>query len=106
TRRDLRGSAFVGHAELGQVVAQGRVEVEQAVVDELHDEGGGPDLGDRSDLEHAVGSGVDVRRRAQHAGGGVDDLTVLEDGDGGAGNAPLSGESGEVRVEEDGDVGK
>ena len=70
-RGDRRGGCLVGDAEDRKVVAERRVEIEQAVVDELHDERRGPHLRDRADLEDRVRRRLDTGRRAEHAGRGV-----------------------------------
>ena len=86
--------------EVGDVGLDGRIQVEQAVVDELQDERRRPDLGDGADLEDRVGGGVDEGRRAEHAACCVDDLAVLEDGDDRAGNLVVADEARELRVDE------
>ena len=47
---------------------------------------------------------VHLRRRAEHARGGVDDLAVLEDGDGRTGHVVLVDERGEAGGDELSDV--
>ena len=71
-REDLRGLR-VADDQLGEVVEERLVEVEEAVVDELHHQRRGPDLGDGADLEHGVGVDLDVRPEAGHATGRGDD---------------------------------
>ena len=53
--RDGCGSRLILQAELGQIPADRRVQVEEPLVHELQDECGSPHLGDRADLEHGVG---------------------------------------------------
>ena len=51
----LLGDVGVGEPELGQHLDDRGVEVELALVDQLHDDGRRPHLGDRADLEDRVG---------------------------------------------------
>ncbi len=104
--RDARGGDLVGEGELGQVGADRKVQVEQAVVDELHDERRRPDLRDGTDLEDGVGRRLDLGGGAEQAAGGVDDLAVLEDGDDGAGHLVLGDQLGELGVQELVDLGE
>ena len=53
-RGDLRGRVLVDDPELRQVRADRGVEVDLALVDQLHHERARPELGDRPDLEHRV----------------------------------------------------
>ena len=105
TRGDRRGGRLVLELELGQVAADRGVEVEHALVDELHDERRGPDLRDRADLEHRVGAStstpVDVLRTPAPASM---ICAVLEDGDGRTGNLVLGDELGEAGGDELSDV--
>ena len=76
------GRALVQDPEVRQVRADRGVEIDHALVDELHDERARPELRDGPDLEDRVGGGFHAGGPAQHAGGVVDDLTVREDGHG------------------------
>ena len=75
------GHRLVGHPEAGQIAAHGRVELDPSLVDELHDEGRGPDLGDRADLEQGVGRRLDAGVEVEDSGGRGVDLVAAEDGD-------------------------
>ena len=66
----------------GRYVRIGSVEIDLALVDQLHHERARPELRDGPDLEDGVGGGFHAGGPAQHAGGVVDDLTVCEDGHG------------------------
>ena len=85
--------------ELGQVAADGLVEVEQALVDQLHHQRCRPELGGRPDLEHRIGRGLDARGQAQQPGGSVDDLAVGQDGERGARDPVLATERGQGLVD-------
>ena len=77
--RDRTRHLRVGDPEPGQELDDRLVELEDALVDELHDERRGPDLRDRADLEDRVRGDVDTRRRAQHARADRGDLAVAQD---------------------------
>src|SRR6185312_10204520 len=91
----LRGVA-VGQVEVRQVGDDGRVEVEQPFVGELHDQRRGPGLGDGADLEDGVGGRLDAGRVAEHAAREVEDLAVRVDADGGGGNLVLGEQRGQL----------
>ena len=77
-------------AEGGQVGVDVGVEVERALLDELHDSGCRHKLRDRGDAE-AGDVGIDGRPRAQVGvaiAGLVRDLAILDDDDGSSGNLP------------------
>ena len=89
------GHVDVGDLELGQVLDHRLVEVEQALVDELHDQGRGPHLGDRPDLEQRVGRCLDLSADVEDAVRRVRHLAVGEDRQARAGHAVLVGEQRE-----------
>ena len=75
--RDLLGRRLVGQVEVGQVAADRLLQLDPALVDQLHHQRARPELGDRADLEDGVRRRVDPRRLAQHTGG-VDRDVVLD----------------------------
>ena len=78
TRRDLLRDGRVRHPEVGQHLRDRGVEVERALVDELHDERRRPDLRDRADLEQRIRRHRHVRGRAENTGGRLGDRPVVE----------------------------
>ncbi len=66
--RDAGSCFLVLQCEIGQDRPDGRVQVEQAFVDQLHDQHRGPYLGDGSDLEQGVGGYLDPGVCVDHAG--------------------------------------
>ncbi len=76
--RHLLGDLGVGHLELGQHFKHRRVEGEPALLDLLHDQGGGVDLGDRADLEERVGGDVDAGGLVQGAGGELVQFSLVQ----------------------------
>ncbi len=74
-----------GRGELRQDLADGRVQVQSACVDELHDQGGGVDLGYRAELEHRVGGGLHPCSAVQQAARQLVDPPVGEHRERGAG---------------------
>ena len=86
--RHRPGDALVGDREIGDVATKRRVQLDEPLVDELHDDGRGPHLRDRSDLEQRlVVDSTPVSRLS------TPDATVLisrpEDGERGARHAVL-----------------
>jgi hypothetical protein len=70
--RDPARGVLVGDPELRQVRAEGRVEVDRPLVDKLHHQRAGPQLGDRADLEHRL-------RRRSNSGAVVEDTRRMLD---------------------------
>ena len=78
---DARGGRGIGDAEAGQVALHGRVELELAGLDQLHDGQGGEGLRRRADHEgglgrHGAPGGVSLAEALQ-----VDDAVALHDGE-------------------------
>nr|WP_234359259.1 hypothetical protein [Plantactinospora sp. BC1] len=61
------GHLRIGQPQLRQDGADRSVEIEPALVDQLHHHGRRPHLGDRADLEHRVGGHLDPGLHVQHA---------------------------------------
>jgi hypothetical protein len=91
------GRRGVGEVEVRQVGDDGLVDVEQPLVGQLHDQGGGPSLGDRADLEHRVGGRLDLGRMAEDAGREVEHFAVAVNADGCPGNLVLGDQRGQLR---------
>jgi hypothetical protein len=70
----------------GDVWTDRGIQLHPAFVDELHDEGGGEELGDGADLEEGVGGDLDARGLVDDAGRALDELIAMADGEGGAGH--------------------
>jgi hypothetical protein len=83
TEEMAEGNAFgdggIGNPEIREVGPNRRVQVDQSFVHELHEDGGGPHLALRADLEDRVGRGLDARVQIDHAGGDLDDLPIVEE---------------------------
>src|ERR1700722_11509557 len=71
---DGLGGLAVVELKLRQHLGDRRVEVELALVDQLHGQGRGPYLGHGADLEEGIGGRLDLRGCVRVAVGGLDDL--------------------------------
>src|SRR6185503_1276664 len=78
TNGDLRRGGLVGDDEVLDVAANGCVEVDESLIDKLHDERGCPDLGDGTDLEDRVGRGLNTVRFVQDARRSPDHVAITE----------------------------
>jgi hypothetical protein len=103
--RDPRGGVLVGEPEVGEVGADGGVEVEPAGLDEAHGGGGEDGLGDGAGQEEGVGGDGQGVLDAGDAEAGEVLAAVVDQAEGGAGDAVavqgLAGgadDAGEVRV--------
>ena len=98
--RELARDPWIVQLELGDVLRDGVVELELALVDEHGERRGRHRLGRRSDRKARVLVGRLRRSLLQHAVAlGEDDRIVLDDRDGERGDAPLGGGLCDVLVE-------
>jgi hypothetical protein len=72
----LLGGPAIRERELGQHVADRGIQVEPALLDQLHHQRGGEHLGDRADLEQRVGGRLDAGRLAEDAVRRLDPVVV------------------------------
>jgi hypothetical protein len=92
----------VGAGEFGEIFADGILEGELALLLQDEDRGRGELLGDAADGVSHGGFGGDGRGDAREAEGvGVNDVVILDDADGGGGNAGV----GENLLGDGGDLG-
>ena len=96
--RDGLAHLRVGDPELRQDLGDGGVEGQLAPLDEHHDLGGGPHLGDRADLEERVGGHLHPGGRVEHAGGELVDLPLVQEGQARAGNLVFGDQLSETGV--------
>jgi len=78
----------------GQRLGDGRVQGQQALVDQLHDHRGGPQLGDRPDLEQGAGADPYPGGVIEQPRGGQDLLPSGPDPEYGSGHTRLPGQFG------------
>ena len=91
----VAGHVEVGDGEVGEVGPHGGVDVEEPLVDELHDDRGRPHLALRPDLEDRVGRRLDAGTQVGEPGRCGGHLTVVEHTDGGARDVVLLDKGGQ-----------
>jgi hypothetical protein len=64
--REIRGA----QPQAGQGLGHGHVQGQQSLLDQLHDHGGGPQLGDRPDLKQGIGADSHPGRAIEYPVGG------------------------------------
>lgn len=96
---DPFGRQVVGDAELRQVAAYRPVEVDGALIDQLHDQSAGPELGHRPDLEDRIRGRLDPGRLAGQPGRSVGHLVALENSPPRARNIVLLKQPGKPLIE-------
>ena len=80
----------VGDGEVRQVRPHGGVDVDETLVDELHEHRRRPHLALRPDLEDGVRRRLDAGAEVGEPGRGGGDVAVVEHADGGAGDVVLA----------------
>ncbi|MBG9885470.1 hypothetical protein ABE10_02480, partial [Bacillus toyonensis] len=90
SHRHRGGDVLVRGAELGDIVRDRCVEVEESAVDERHHRRRRPHLADRADLEDGVVGGLDAGAHVEDAVMGIDRvLAQTEDAEGRSGDLVL-----------------
>ena len=89
-QRDLRRGGFVGDAKAGQVALHGRVQVELAGLDQLHDRHAGHRFAKRGELERGLGRDWPPVGAGNAEALEMDDLVALDDAERQAGDAQLA----------------
>lgn len=84
---ELADGAALAEAQTPQVRRCGCVELDQALVDELHGQRGREELGDRADLEEAVRCGLDAGFEVEDTEGELSDAFAVVDPECGPGDA-------------------
>jgi hypothetical protein len=79
--RDGGSLSAVLEDELRQVALNGRVELDAALVEELHHERGGEDLGDGADLKEGVGRGLHASSLVEDPAGALEEVVTITDGE-------------------------
>ena len=100
TDRDLRAGPLVVGSEAWQVHPHRNVQLDKALIHELHHQRCGPDLGDRLDHEQRIWCRLDPRAQVHHTGRGLDRLPIDEHRDGRPRNFVLGHQAWQLRVQQ------